>query len=245
MKATHASFALVALLATAEAAAQASPDAGWDTPHGSGGTVTVSGVEVVADELIVGLREWSDYPGFVTQVHDLGDVVLGAIPRLRAVRLRATTTADRPLEAALDGYSELRTVRYAQRHAVGRITEACSQATPDDPLFPLEWHLDNVGQTGGLPGADVHALAAWEITKGSPDVVAAIIDSGIVLDHPEFQGRLLPGWNFVDESSDPSANASFHGAYVAGVLGANGCNDFEVCGLDQRCRILPIKAGNL
>lgn len=45
----------------------------------------------------------------------------------------------------------------------------------------------------------ISAFAAWDLTTGSPSTVVAVLDTGI-LPHPDFTGRLLPGYDFV---SDP------------------------------------------
>ena len=46
---------------------------------------------------------------------------------------------------------------------------------PDDPRFPQLWGLENTGQTGGTPGADIHAALAWNVTTGSPSVIVAVV----------------------------------------------------------------------
>lgn len=112
--------------------------------------------------------------------------------------------------------------------------------TPNDPFFPLQWHLDNVGQTSGQFDADVDAVEGWQIASGSNSVVVAILDSGIDFAHPEFQGRILAGYDFVNGDDDPQADHP-HGVLVAGILGANANNDFGVAGVDHFASLLPIK----
>ncbi len=56
---------------------------------------------------------------------------------------------------------------------------------PDDPMFNQQWHYHNTGQAGGMPGADISLPAAWQIETGNPQVIVAIIDGGIQLDHPD------------------------------------------------------------
>ena len=58
-------------------------------------------------------------------------------------------------------------------------------AIPDDPLFPSQWNLDNSGQTGGTPGADIDAPSAWDLETGNPAIVVAISDTGIDYGHPD------------------------------------------------------------
>ena len=61
---------------------------------------------------------------------------------------------------------------------------------PNDPLFSQQWSLNNTGQSGGTPGADIGAPAAWAIQSGAPGVIVAIIDSGIRLTHSDLVANL-------------------------------------------------------
>jgi serine protease len=58
-------------------------------------------------------------------------------------------------------------------------------SVPNDPLLSQEWYLHNTGQNGGTPGADIHAEQAWSVTSGSPNVVVAVIDTGIDYNNPD------------------------------------------------------------
>ena len=52
-------------------------------------------------------------------------------------------------------------------------------AKPNDPNFDEQWSLNNVGQDGGKQNADISALKAWATTRGSEEVVVAVLDSGV------------------------------------------------------------------
>ena len=54
-------------------------------------------------------------------------------------------------------------------------------AAPSDPLIGDQWALDQVGAT-----------CAWQSTTGSRDIIVAIVDSGVDLQHPDFADRILP-----------------------------------------------------
>jgi subtilisin family serine protease/subtilisin-like proprotein convertase family protein len=56
---------------------------------------------------------------------------------------------------------------------------------PNDPLLSQQWALNNTGQNGGTPGADIHAEQAWSVTTGSPNVVVAVLDTGIDYNNPD------------------------------------------------------------
>lgn len=89
----------------------------------------------------------------------------------------------------------------------------------------------------------VNAPAAWDITTGNRAVVLAILDSGIDLSHPEFAGRLLPGYDFVDNDAVPQ-DGDGHGTHVTGIAAATGNNSQGIAGIDWQARILPIRILN-
>ena len=110
---------------------------------------------------------------------------------------------------------------------------------PSDSRFGQQEHLAPPTQTN----YGVDAVGAWNTTTGSPELVVAVVDSG-VRPHAEFASRLLPGYDFFDndsEASDPGAGqclpsftASWHGTHVAGIVAA-GMNAFGVVGVAPTC----------
>lgn len=62
---------------------------------------------------------------------------------------------------------------------------------PDDPLHAGQWYLR------GVQPSAIRAHEAWDLTRGAPDMVVAVVDSGVRFDHPDLAGRLLPGWDFI------------------------------------------------
>ena len=71
---------------------------------------------------------------------------------------------------------------------------------PNDSYYQDQWALNNTGQAvsynGGLvgtPGCDVDAERAWDITTGNSNVIIAILDTGIDLDHPDLQSGIIGG----------------------------------------------------
>ncbi len=68
-------------------------------------------------------------------------------------------------------------------------------AWPKDRQFFKQWALNNIGQSPphgipGEPGADMDIMRAWEKTKGSKDVVVAVIDTGCDYTHPELKNNM-------------------------------------------------------
>lgn len=67
----------------------------------------------------------------------------------------------------------------------GRSLLAGFVGIPNDPGFSQLWRLNNTGQTGGVPDADIDALEAWSATTGSTATVVAILDSGVDYTAPD------------------------------------------------------------
>ena len=67
---------------------------------------------------------------------------------------------------------------------------ASNPSYPGDALFPQQWSLDNQGQTGGTADADIDVLDAWAYEQGDPDVVIAIIDTGVDYTHRDLRRRM-------------------------------------------------------
>ncbi|MBI2877257.1 MAG: S8 family serine peptidase [Candidatus Tectomicrobia bacterium] len=116
---------------------------------------------------------------------------------------------------------------------------------PQDPLYRQQWHLRNRGDQAGLQsGADVKAEAAWDITRGSREIVVCVIDDGFDLDHPDFDAsdKIVAPYDFGQEDQDPNPAASDddHGTACAGVAVAEE-NGEGVVGLAPRCSLMPIR----
>jgi serine protease len=63
--------------------------------------------------------------------------------------------------------------------------ELSVSSVPNDPLLSQQWALKNTGQGGGKPGADIHAEQAWSVTTGSPNIIVAVLDTGVDYNHPD------------------------------------------------------------
>lgn len=140
---------------------------------------------------------------------------------------------------------------------------ALANLTPNDPYYTNQWYL-----------AKIKADNAWEKISASPDIIVAVIDSGIDIKHPDLQTNIwlnsgeiagngldddrngfiddASGWDFVNNVPDPSPKFSngwtesgvSHGTMVAGIIGASGNNHEGVAGLTWSVKIMPLKVLN-
>ncbi len=101
--------------------------------------------------------------------------------------------------------------------------------TPNDPAFSQQWALPKI-----------EAPAAWDIYAGSNNVIIAVVDSGVDLDHPDLQANLMPGWDFVNNDSLADDDHG-HGSHVAGIAAAVGNNGVGIAGVSWGAKIMPLK----
>jgi subtilisin family serine protease/flagellar basal body rod protein FlgC len=138
-------------------------------------------------------------------------------------------------------YHESKLINYAEPNFVRLLKPAY---IPNDPLFPQQWALRNTGQGGGIVGQDIHAVNAWDITRGSNTVTIAIIDEGVDYTHPDLNilGKLVTGYDAVRRINDPTpSNDDAHGTACAGIAAATGNNGIGISGVAPNCRLMGVR----
>lgn len=125
-------------------------------------------------------------------------------------------------------------------------------STPSVPTAPTEPNTGTPGNpNGSAPGSGggyryedlqwflrkINASKAWQITKGNPNEIVAVIDTGLDYGHPAFNGRTLLGYDFSDNDMDPMDQQA-HGTHVAGIIAGN---DGNIQGVAPNVKILAIK----
>jgi len=118
--------------------------------------------------------------------------------------------------------------------------------TPNDPNFSFQYGLNNTGQTiqgkKGIAGDDIHAEAAWDVTKGN-GIKVAILDTGINLNQPDLTGKVVAEKVFLSQPSPGTDTSSVedqngHGTHVAGILAADTNNGVGVAGVCPGCQLI-------
>ena len=139
-------------------------------------------------------------------------------------------------------------------------------AVPNDPDFGLLWGLDNSGQTGGIPDADIDAPEAWNIRKATDNkTVITVLDTGVDYTHPDLAPNMWKNpkeiaGNYIDDDgngwvddvygadfywydADPMDDylGIYHGTHVSGTIGAQGNNGVGVTGVAWNTKIMALK----
>lgn len=147
------------------------------------------------------------------------------------------------VEAVIQCYAKTNLFEYVEPNYIGH-QHGFMQTTPNDTWYSSrQWSLYNNGTFPLSPStadADIDADLAWDITNGDPDLIVAILDGGIKFDHPEFLGRFVPGYDFVNNDADPTDDNG-HGTNVAGIALAKGNNGIGYAGVNWNSKIMVCK----
>jgi len=104
---------------------------------------------------------------------------------------------------------------------------------PNDSYYSYQWHYDIIN----LP-------AAWNETTGDNNIIVAVLDTGVDLNHPDLEDSLVEGWDFVDNDSQPM-DENGHGTHVAGTIAAVTNNLTGVAGVNWGgtfgTKIMPLR----
>jgi len=124
-----------------------------------------------------------------------------------------------------------------------------AQRVPNDPQYGYQWNYPML-----------HLPQAWDVTMGDSNVVVAVIDTGVLLSHPDLQGKTTAGYDFISDTSvsldgdgmdsnpnDPgdqaevNGDSTFHGTHVAGTIAAATNNGKGVAGVGWNTRVMPLR----
>lgn len=109
---------------------------------------------------------------------------------------------------------------------------------PNDPYYSAQWGLKQAQDH------DIDAPEAWNIHTGTSNVIIAVIDTGVDLDHPDLVAKITSGgqagYNYISPGALPDDDNG-HGTHVAGIAAASGNNGVGIAGVSWGARVMPLK----
>ena len=232
----------------------------------SSATVTIDGFAADASSILVKFRNG---PSLASMQNAL-DLVAGKFEDknkdLRDDRFQAVA-GGRLAELALDPAVSVKdalallsghpAIEYAEPNYIVQAT-----VIPNDTRFSELWGMNNTGQTGGTPDADIDAPEAWDTTTGSRDIIVGVIDTGVDYNHPDLAANIwtnpgeiagngidddgngivddIHGFNAITGTGDP-LDDNDHGSHCSGTIGGAGNNNQGVAGVNWEVSIIGMK----
>src|SRR5688572_6017835 len=174
----------------------------------------------VPGELLVGRKAGVSDADLEQEYKGHGGKKIKSIPQINVHHIKVPDHALEKVEAALKKNSK---VEFVEKNSIGT-----GGLLPNDPGYASQWHLPRISAPQG-----------WNISTGSPDVVIAVLDSGIDPNHPDLSSKLVPGYNYVSNNND-THDVHGHGTKVAGVAAASSNSGIGVAGVAWQNKIMPL-----
>lgn len=176
------------------------------------------GFSRIPPQAVEGLFE--EHPGMEKALASLLEEGRWILPRVQQVKIPEYLDWETMKNALL----RLPGVRYVERDET-----VSADLAVQEPFYPLQWYLERIGAEG-----------AWEVEREGRGVIVAVVDTGVDYSHPELDGRVLPGHDFVEGDDDPG-DENGHGTSVAGIIAASGDNGLGIAGMAWKAAILPVR----
>ena len=193
----------------------------------------------ITDQLIVQFKEGVDVHLVEEMMADHGLVYVKSY-RNGLYLMKVTKSAGKnPIKVCNELY-ESDAIEWVEPNLVNRFMNAY---TPTDNLFNRQWHLKSWEGIELVKDADASVSQAWDITRGTKDVVVAVIDDGFDINHPDLKDKIVFPRDFVDGDTAPFPArdlGDYHGTPCAGVaIGAE--NGEGIVGVAPGCSFMPIR----
>jgi subtilisin family serine protease len=175
----------------------------------------------VKDEVLVKLGSGAMFSELEELLKDYGQLIP---TQLRTIDVILIKVPEGQVLRTIEELEKIPGIEYAEPNYL-----AYAVGTPDDPAWNKQYGLRRI-----------RAPQGWDHDTGSAAVVIAIIDTGVALGHPDLNPKIVSGYDFVNDDSNPSDDNG-HGTHVAGIAAASTNNSFGVAGVSWGARIMPIK----
>lgn len=188
---------------------------------------------VIPNELIVLLKEGKSVESFKKSIEDDKDIkIVGQIPSFKILQIEVPDSRREELKEKLRKNPNVEAVVYQSlfKPSVGFNDPVFTNDDPQD-----DWNLKAI-----------NAEATWYITKGDPNIIVAIVDTGTLLEHEELKGRIV--FSGSSRTQDGKSQVGMaddleHGTHVAITAVGSGNNGVGTSGVAPGVSIMPVQVG--
>lgn len=216
--------------------------------------------KMVANRILVGFDTHKDLAPRLERLANLGLTVLDVNHRIGVLRVRLADASIEHFDRTLEQVKAESLFSFAEPEFL-----LGTSAAPNDPYvassgswgqsFADMWGLQNIGMQ-----------SLWNSSLSLSQVVVAVVDSGVDINHPELIGRIwinpqevagngvdddgngkiddIHGWNFLSDTANVE-DAQGHGTAVAGIIAATPDNGLGIAGVASNARIMALKNSHL
>ncbi|MEM7342837.1 MAG: S8 family peptidase [Chloroflexota bacterium] len=187
---------------------------------------TIDNTDFVSGEILVKFRPNVGTLGAQSSLRASGLAPLEIISQNGTLRVKVEPGQE---AATINALKERGDIEFATvNHVISIANE------PNDTWYSFQWALDHTND------ADIDAPEAWSYNTGGDEIIIAILDTGIDLDHPDLQANIVNGATFIPGTSTPDDDHG-HGTHVAGIAAAIGNNNLGIAGVSWRAKLMPVK----
>ena len=195
----------------------------YGAPLSAAEGTSLAGAPYVPGRIVVKFKEGLS-PASLAQAHArYNAVVKEEIPQI-GVQILSVPPGE--VEAKIAAYRVDPRVEFAEPDYIAQVAYE-----PNDPSY------GNGTQWGPQK---IFAPQAWDLSTGDSNVVIAVVDSGVDPNHPDLAGKLVTGYNFLNNSTDTTDDYG-HGTHVAGIAAAATDNGVGIAGVAFDSRIMPLR----
>ncbi len=154
---------------------------------------------------------------------------------------RLRISKGKTVEEMVEIYSKNPNVDYAEPNYI-----AYTLWIPNDGYYHYQWHMDNHVYGG------INMESAWDVQTGKPEVIVAVIDTGVAYENYGKKFKLAPdlantsfvaGHDFVNNDTHPNDDEG-HGTHVTGTIAQSTDNGIGVAGVAFNTSVMPVKVLN-
>jgi serine protease len=220
------SFALSLVLLTSVAAPVAAKSPQPD-PEASVPAIPDAGA-IIPGEVVVGFHDVGRGSTAMT-AHGLAVERVIEAPAAPAQSAVVVSTNGRSVDEVIGELRADPSVAFVEPNYVVRLADEGEVAVAvDDPQSASQYSLDQM-----------RVRAAWSRSTGASNVIA-VLDTGVQFNHPDLAGRLLTGYDFVNDDTNASDDNG-HGTWVSGIIAANANDGYGMAGITWTDKVLPVK----